>query len=50
LLIHVGFNLSVLNWIMGCVTSVSFVVLTNGAASSFLKPTRGLIKGCPLSP
>ena len=48
--IHIGFNLSMVNWIMGCVTTVSYVVLINGSASSFFKHTRGLRQGCPLSP
>eukprot|EP00253_Pinus_taeda_P010711 PITA_10711 len=42
LLTHLGFKLEFINWIMGCVTSVSFAVLINGAASSFFKGQRGL--------
>jgi hypothetical protein len=49
LLIYIGFNLPVVNWIMGCISTVSFAVLINGSASPFFRPTRGLRQGCPLS-
>jgi hypothetical protein len=35
---------------MGCISSVSFVVLINGVASPFFKSKRGLRHECPLSP
>ena len=35
---------------MSCVTTVSFVVLINGAASHFFHAKRGLRHGCSLSP
>lgn len=50
LLTHFGFKVEFINWIMGCITNVNFVVLINGAASNFFKSQRGLRQGCPLSP
>eukprot|EP00253_Pinus_taeda_P034852 PITA_34852 len=50
LLTHVGFSYPFVSWIMGCITNVSFVVLVNGAATSFFNSQRGLRQGCPLSP
>jgi len=50
ILFHVGFSLSVVNWIMSSVTFVSFIVFINGFVSTFFKSTKGLRKGCSLSP
>eukprot|EP00253_Pinus_taeda_P006109 PITA_06109 len=50
LLTHMGFSYPFVSWIMGCITNVSFVVLVNGATSSFFNSQRGLRQGCPLSP
>lgn len=50
LLIHLGFDIGFIRWIMGCVSTASFAVLINGVASSFFKAERGLRQGCPLSP
>ena len=50
LLTHLGFKTDFNSWIMGCITSVNFAVLINGAASPFFKGKRGLRQGCPLSP
>ena len=50
LLTYLGFKVDFINWIMGCITSVNYAVLINGATSPFFKGQRGLRQGCPLSP
>jgi len=35
---------------MACITSTSYAILIKSEASSFFKSSRGLRKGCPLSP
>ena len=49
-LIHLGFGIAFVRWIMSCITTMSFSILINGVASSFIHAERGLRKGCPLSP
>ena len=50
LLTHLGFAINFIRWIMSCITTVSFAVHINGAASPFFHAERGLRQGCPLSP
>ena len=45
-----GFSGPFITWVMSSLSSISFVVLINGAASSFFNPGRGLRQGCPLAP
>jgi hypothetical protein len=45
-----GMDLSIINWIMGCIQLVSLIILINRASSRFFRATRGLRQGCPLFP
>jgi hypothetical protein len=49
ILIKSGFGLALTNWIMSCVTSVSYAVLINGEPSPFFQRGKGLRQGFPLS-
>jgi hypothetical protein len=49
-LIELGMNLKMVNWIMGSLTSASFVVLMNEYPSCFFRASRGLCQVYPLSP
>lgn len=48
-LVQMGMSLLVINWIMGWIQSISFVVLINGALSMFSWAFQGLHQGCPLA-
>jgi hypothetical protein len=37
-LIHIGLSVHLVNWIMNCLTLVSFPVLIDGLASAFFRP------------
>jgi hypothetical protein len=37
-----GMDISVVNWILGCVQTISFTVLVNSAPSRFFRASRGL--------
>lgn len=50
LLTHVGFCIDFIMWVMSCIQTASFVVLINGASSTFFHAQHDLLQGCPLSP
>jgi hypothetical protein len=49
-LLQCGFGLPTTKWIMGCISSATYVVLINGEPTDFFNGGRGIRQGCPLSP
>lgn len=45
-----GFPTKFKDYVMSCIKSVSYSINLNGSAHGFIKPTRGLRQGDPLSP
>ena len=49
-MISMRFDVKWINWIMKCVSSVTFSVLVNGSPYGHITPSRGIRQGNPLSP
>ena len=47
---RLGFTEKLVHLVMNCITTTSFSIIINGAATSLIQPQRGLRQGCPLSP
>ena len=47
LLTHLWFDIAFIRWVMSYITTMSFSILINGAASPFFHADRGLRQGCP---
>lgn len=47
---RLGFHPIWVNWIMQCITTVTYSYLVNGAAQGVVIPGRGIKQGDPLSP
>jgi hypothetical protein len=50
MLLHLGFCVHFVIWVMNCVYFVYLCVLINGSTSHFFKHERGLRQGCSLYP
>jgi hypothetical protein len=50
ILLKLGFHRRWVSLIMTCVSSTSFAVMVNGVPNGYIKPSRGLRQGDPLSP
>ena len=49
-MVHMKFPPQFMNWIMGCLTSITYKIHVNGQIGEAFKGRRGLRQGDPLSP
>ena len=50
IMLHMGFCPTFVRWIMTCISTVSYSFNLNGQKVGYIKPSRGLRQGDPLSP
>ena len=50
ILVQIGFEMSMVNWILSTIQSVSFSILFNGFATNLFRPGWGLCQGFPIAP
>ncbi|KAG7534390.1 Ribonuclease H-like superfamily [Arabidopsis thaliana x Arabidopsis arenosa] len=50
LMLKMGFAQRWVDWIIFCISSVSYKVLLNGSPRGFIRPSRGIRQGDPISP
>ena len=49
-MLHLGLGERIVSLIMSCIRSVSYSMILNGQTVGYIKPSRGLRQGDPLSP